>query len=240
MSQGGHQGIQVIGGAHPNVGGNKYADPMPNVEVLRIDSDSHRASAEQLFSQNISDPTRSPLPPQARDPHQGHTTYLLTIVEDGNVIAALHAAPPVMEVEQLLTRGLPEASGEAALKDFVMLYSLATAETHRKQGLGARLLMRLHELAYADGFSCVYGVTEGENAPFYRKNGYTVLDVEQTLLVKWGDRISAFPITGDAQWFTRSIDREPPLHEPVDKDYPAPYLARLVGKVRRLFSSART
>lgn len=213
--------------------------PMPNAEVLRIDSDSHRASAERLFSQNISDPSRVPLPPQAVDPHRGYTTYLLTIVEDGNVIAALHAAPPVMEVEQLLTRGLPEASGEAALKNFVMLYSLATAETHRKKGLGARLLMRLHELAHEDGFSCVYGVTEGENVPFYRKNGYTVLDVEQTLLVRWGDRISGFPITGDAQWFTRSIDREPPQNEPDDTACPAPYLARLVGRVRHLFSPAR-
>lgn len=58
------------------------------------------------------------------------------------------------------------------------VHQLSTAPTHRRQGLGARLLAALEREALEHGATCALVDTLEFEAPgFYRKQGYTVLGV---------------------------------------------------------------
>lgn len=176
---------------------------------MEIESDVDRAAVESFFAANIFDPSRVPLLPRGLDPHAQFRSHILAIRDGDEIVAALHAAPPVNEVEELRFRGLPAGSGTAALRDYVMLYSLAVSKERRRQGLGAALLDRL-ESQVAEGTSqMIYGVCAADSAEFYDARGYEVLPPEAALVVKWGDRSSVFAITGDAQWFIKDLASKP-------------------------------
>ncbi|MDO5867116.1 MULTISPECIES: GNAT family N-acetyltransferase [Paenarthrobacter] len=177
--------------------------------IVEVESDADRASVERFFAANIPDPSRRPLVPRDRDPHSPYRSHILAIQEDNEIVAALHAAPPVYEVADLIPQGLPPESGTAALEDFVMLYSIAVSESRRREGLGRELLDRLEQQIAEDKPRVIYGVCASDSAKFYQRSGYDVRPPESMLVLKWGSRNSGFPITGDAQWFTKSVERAP-------------------------------
>lgn len=173
--------------------------------IVEIESAVDRAAVESFFAANILDPSRDPVLPRGLDPHAQLRSHILAVREGEEIVAALHAAPPVNGVAQLRFRGLAAEAGTAALKNYVMLYSIAVSKKRRRLGLGAALFDRL-ESRMAEGSSqMIYGVCAADSAEFYDARGYEVLPPEAALVVKWGDRNSAFSIRGDAQWFIKDL-----------------------------------
>lgn len=178
------------------------------LEIVEIDSDSDRAAVEAFFAATIADPSRYPLLRRSRDPHREHRSYILTLQDDGDIVAALHAAPPVPEVQAMARSFTPNARA-SILQEFVMLYSIAVVATRRGEGLGAAQLVRLRELALADQMKVIYGVCSADSVGFYEAHGFRVLPRNKTLVLRWAGRNAGFPISGDNQWFTIVVEADP-------------------------------
>lgn len=110
------------------------------MQIEALNSDKDRAAVDAFFAVHIpTDQARVPILPRANDPHRGYRSHILAIRDNNEVIAALYAAPPVLEVaEMTMIRGLPAHFGETALAEFVMLYDVAV----RREALVVRAEVR--------------------------------------------------------------------------------------------------
>ena len=173
--------------------------------IVEIDLDTDRVDVESFFAANISDPQRERLLPRRYDPHAKFRSHILAIREGDEIVAALHAAPPVYEEAEMRRKGVPPESGSAALRDYVMLYSLAVSENHRRQGLATLLMDHLESRTAKDSTKAIYGVCAADSAEFYRARGYEVRPPKKSLTMRWGASTAVFPINGDAQWFMKRL-----------------------------------
>lgn len=172
------------------------------IEVLS--GDDERAEMESFLKKNISDPSRVPVFPASCDPHRDYRSYVLAFRDSKGVAAALYAGSPVLEVMQL--QGLPHEAGEAALRDMVMLYAVATRPDCRRQGLAGALVRELESGLQRTGHGVIYGVSQADAVSFYLAEGFLVLPPETGICLRWGPSASVFPIEGDAQWFSKDTD----------------------------------
>jgi GNAT superfamily N-acetyltransferase len=177
------------------------------MQIEALNSDKDRAAVETFFAAHISEEqARVPVLPRANDPHRGHRSHIFAIREGGDIIAALYAAPPVLEVaEMTMVRGIPASIGESALAEFVMLYDVATAPHRRGEGHAGALVEELERRVWSTSAHTIYGVCSADSAHFYRSRGYGVLPPDATLETKWANVPVRFAIEGDAQWFTKSV-----------------------------------
>ncbi|GAA5226963.1 hypothetical protein GCM10025778_14960 [Paeniglutamicibacter antarcticus] len=102
---------------------------------------------------------------------------------------------------------MPASSGDIAMKDYVMLYSVAVTEGKRRGRVGAQLLGKMEDVALKAGSKTVYGVTSADSAAFYKARGYQVQKPDEMFRTYWGESEVAFSISGDAQWFSKGLKR---------------------------------
>lgn len=174
--------------------------------IKAVNSDKDREAVEAFFSAHIKhEQARVQLLPRAHDPHCGYRSHILVDREDDTIVAALYAAPPVLEVADItLRRGMPEEIGASALTEFVMLYDIATTHGRRGEGHAKALMEDLERRVWSTTAHTIYGVCSASSAQFYRSCGYNVLPPNAPLEMTWATAAVRFPIEGDAQWFAKS------------------------------------
>jgi GNAT superfamily N-acetyltransferase len=183
----------------------RTAGTVQSMEIEALNRDLDRFEVETFFKGNISaDSGRVPLFSRANDPHRGYRSHILAIKDGTGILAALYAAPPVLEVAQLPK--LPRESADAALAEYVMLYAIATKTNQRGKGHARTLLDTLHARVKKTTAKTIYGVCASDSAAFYEATGYTVLPPNTPIHMEWGNNPVAWPIEGDAQWFIKKIE----------------------------------
>lgn len=197
------------------------------LEPKKAHSKKLRNQANDFFAAHINDPERFHVHPMDVEKKSLGGVSDVVLVRAGNAIAAAaHYSAPYSEVVPL---PLQPENRAAALKDFVMLYSIAVAKEHRGTGLGAKLLTHVEEQALASGHQIIYGVCEPDAKGFYERNGYSIGALNEPLTLQWGSRKAQFPMLGQARWFWkdlagdngRTLVHNPPRNEPDQTTEPA-------------------
>lgn len=197
------------------------------IELKKVHSKKLRSEADGFFAAHIEDPSRVHVLPADTEKETLGGISDVVLARSGNAIAgAVHYSAPYSEV---LPLPLQPDNRAAALRDFVMLYSIAVAKEHRGSGLGAKLLTHAEEQALATGHQVIYGVCGPASKGFYERGGYSVGALNEALTLQWGTREAQFPITGQAHWFWkdlagdngRTLVHNPPRNEPDQTTEPA-------------------
>ncbi|MDJ0312370.1 hypothetical protein QMG25_03825 [Arthrobacter sp. H35-D1] len=66
---------------------------------------------------------------------------------------------------------------------------------------------KMEDVALKAGSKTVYGVTSADSAAFYKAGGHQVQKPDEMFRTYWGESEVAFPISGDAQWFSKGLKR---------------------------------
>ncbi|MFE9554200.1 GNAT family N-acetyltransferase [Streptomyces sp. NPDC006703] len=103
---------------------------------------------------------------------------LVSVDDDGAVIGALLAHPPVGFLTQLEERGVPTGRTLAAYLAVAKVKALAVTPSARGKGIGAALLRRCGQVYWQCGYHLLFGqfdpAKDGGLADFYSKQGFTV------------------------------------------------------------------
>lgn len=173
------------------------------LEPKKVHSKKLRNQANDFFAAHINDPSRFPVYPLDVEKENLGGASDVVLVRSGNAIAAAaHYSAPYSEAIPL---PLQPENRAAALKDFIMLYSIAVAKERRGTGLGAKLLTHVEEQALATGHQVIYGVCEPDSKGFYERNGYSIGAPNEPLTLQWGTRKAQFPMVGQAHWFWKDL-----------------------------------
>jgi GNAT superfamily N-acetyltransferase len=100
-----------------------------------------------------------------------------TVADSGEVTAAVHAAPPYEEINDLRDQGMSEVDLKLFARMHRTLGELAVHPTLRGSGLGARLLAHLEDAARKQGVQYLTGFADERtsSASFYSRNKYTMM-----------------------------------------------------------------
>jgi GNAT superfamily N-acetyltransferase len=136
------------------------------------------ASGERALTELL---VRADLGSRLQDAALAMSLPLVVQDDGGDLVGALLALPPGQLVQSVREAGYQQHAMLAMLK-YAKIKAVAVTEQARGQGLGAALLKRCGQVYWALDFMLLYGefATERELGPYYRKQGFDVLDPGQT------------------------------------------------------------
>ena len=88
------------------------------------------------------------------------------------MVAALHAALPVLRYARCWGRGILSRDVDAAIHEMVLLYGVAVMEEKRRDRLGMQLPVKIESVALEAGVRTVCGIAGKGSAAFRRCRGY--------------------------------------------------------------------
>lgn len=103
---------------------------------------------------------------------------LVAVTDDGEIVGALLAHPPIAYLQQLVQRGIPWPHALAAHLAVTKVKALAVSPSARRSGIGAALLRRCGDVYWQCEYLVLFGqfsADRGGLAAFYGHQGFTLV-----------------------------------------------------------------